>query len=130
MEEGAPEADPEPNPAAADVAPDAAAIRAEAIAAERARMKAVFASEHVAGREAAAVELLAESDMTADKIVAMLPKLGASSGVLTNLATIASTPNPDLGAGGETEGVKADNHGWSKAHASVNRMRSRHAPRP
>lgn len=74
-------------------------VRAE----ERQRMADVFASEHVKGREAAAVMLLTETDMTAEKIVAKLPTLSPAAAADPMLKNLASTENPDLGAG--TEGT-------------------------
>jgi hypothetical protein len=77
-------------------------IRAE----ERQRVTDVFASDASNGKERVAASLLADSDMSADKIVALLPKLGAdaSDAMLANL----KQPNPVLGAGAEAAGGQPD----------------------
>lgn len=120
--------EPEANSAAPQVSAEReAAIRAE----ERARMSAVFASEHVNGRAHAAVELLASTDLAADKIVAMLPKLGASAAEGDGAAEILAAMqgnNPDLtndGGSSAGGGVGQANHGWGKIAAKINASRKR-----
>lgn len=106
----APDADPAP---AADPTPTAASeadIRAE----ERERVTKVFASDVAVGKERAAAKLLANPKLSADDIVALLPDIGAqaSDGMLS---TLASTQNPDLGAGAEPKGdAKAGAAVWDK----------------
>lgn len=73
---------------------------AHGVAAERARCAAVFASEHYAGREAQANEMLGTS-MSADEIgrvLAKAPKGSGDNNMLGNLQQQAG--NPDLGGGG------------------------------
>lgn len=104
----------------------AAAIRAE----ERGRIKAVFASDAVKGREMAAVELLAESDMSADKIVAMLPKLSPAASadndeIGRKMLDKMGGEEADLGTGGQDENadIKAANAAsWGKAAAFANSL--------
>lgn len=106
--------------------PDATAIRAE----ERGRIKAVFASDAVKGRELAAVELLAESDMSADKIVAMLPKLQPAASAENDeigrkMLDKMGGEEEDLGTGGQSENAdaKAANAAsWGKAAAFANSL--------
>lgn len=91
-------------------------IRAE----ERRRIATVFASEHVKGRETAAGELLASSGMSAERIVAMLPKLGASSrgGVA---AVLRAMRDGNSDRSGER---RMGDHGWGKAVARHNPRKS------
>lgn len=72
---------------------------ADPVAAERARWAAVSDSPEMKGREALAQHLLANSDSTAEQIIAALkvaPK--ASTG---SVAAMLGHDNPDLGAGGD-----------------------------
>jgi hypothetical protein len=93
-----PPADPPEQPAPGAAASAAATIRAE----ERQRVADVFASDDVKGREQAAVLLLTETDMSAEKIIAKLPSLtpAGADAMLANLRQ----PNPSLGAGADSEG--------------------------
>ncbi len=97
------------------------AIRAE----ERQRVADVFASEHVAGRESAAAELLANSDMSAEKIVAMLPKLSASTnGGGEDMLEHMQGNNPDLSPTGG-QGSSSAKGGWGKITAKIADQRKR-----
>ncbi|QTH19654.1 hypothetical protein HRJ34_14860 [Rhizorhabdus wittichii] len=118
-QEGSSEArEDQPAPLAAD---RVAAIRAE----ERQRVADVFASEHVAGRETAAAELLANSDMSAEKIVAMLPKLGANAkGGADDMLEQMQGNNPDLSPGGG-QGSGNAKGGWGKITAKIAGQRQR-----
>lgn len=92
-----------------DETPTDEAPKPDAAATERARVASVFASEHSQGRERQAADMLATS-MSADEITGLLaksPKVGASAGdkMLDRLAT---TPSPDLGAGGGGESSEAN----------------------
>lgn len=121
------------NPAQGAAAPDGghsggddavATARAE----ERQRIADVFASEHVQGREMAAAELLAGSDMNADKITAMLPKLTPAASADDGkqmLAQMRENADPDLGNEGEADpaAAAADNHGWGKIHDEIRQER-------
>lgn len=115
---------PRPTQARKMTVPDReAAIRAE----ERSRLSTIFASKDVVGREAAAVELLVESNMSGEKIVAMLPKLHgqADHGRLSAPAAMRGH-NPDLGnrGGKQPSTVTHGNHGWGKITAKVNASNS------
>lgn len=94
---------------------EAAAAATAARAEERQRMSTVFACEHIAGREQAAVMLLTETNMAADKIVAKLPTLAAAAAGNAMLANLAGTANPNLGAGAEAQGdTKSGAAVWDK----------------
>lgn len=90
---------------------DAAAVAAEARAAERARFAAVQASEDYAGREALASHLLNTTDMTAEQISAALkasPAPASRAGDPGFNGKMDASPNPDLtastsGSGPETQ---------------------------
>lgn len=117
----APEANQKPVEQKAD--DGGASIRAE----ERARIATVFASEDVKGREQAAAHLLASSDMPADGIVSMLPKLnpsaddGKSQGQQM-LDVMAEDRDADLGIdAGQPK--PAANHGWGDIHADIREAR-------
>lgn len=116
-----------PNGQANSGQPDAAAIRAE----ERQRIADVFASEAVTGRELAAAELLANSDMTAGAIVAMLPKLTPAASAdegAQMLAQMRNGTDVDLGTGDDADqSANADNHGWGKAMSKAARLSGRKA---
>lgn len=92
---------------------------------ERKRVADVFASEDVKGREMAAAELLANSDMSAAGIVAMLPKLTPAASADDGrqmLEQMRQGADADLGQGGDAEPQAVENHGWGKAHAKVSKM--------
>ncbi|MEA3044569.1 MAG: hypothetical protein QOH47_2407 [Sphingomonadales bacterium] len=114
----APEPDPAPKP---DPAPDADAPDpvATARAEERQRVADVFASPDVKGREAAAVLLLTETDMAADRIIAKLPGLTPASA--NDMLARMRAPNPALGAGAETEPTSRQEAGafWDRVHAKA-----------
>ncbi|WP_417615317.1 hypothetical protein [Parasphingorhabdus sp.] len=116
----APKADENP---AQPVAADGAAIRAE----ERARVAAVFASDDVKGREQAAAHLLSSSDMPADGIVAILPKLApsADSGASAGQQMLdAMAQDGDVDTGIDAGAPKpAANHGWDDIHAEIRESR-------
>lgn len=102
---------------------DAAAIRAE----ERARIETVFASDDVKGREQAAAHLLSSSDMPAEGIVALLPKLAPSaddgkSAGQQMLDQMAEDHIPDTGIDGGAP-KPAANHGWDDIHAEIRESR-------
>lgn len=61
-------------------------------AAEKTRWSTVLAHDNAKGKQAAATELLGSTDLPAEKIVAMLPKLGADA------APAAAPPAPKTGA--------------------------------
>jgi hypothetical protein len=113
-------ADPKPDAGANDDA--VAAAHAEGVATERARCLAVMESEHFAGREQAAT-LLLDSDIPADKICAKLAKMTKSSAADPMLGRLAQTPNPDLGAGAETntDTKAAADSIWDRVRASNGR---------
>jgi len=94
-------------------------MAAEATAAANARWATVLRSPQAAGRTDAAVDLLAESTMGADKITALLGKLPAAA--VTSFATrmAAEAPNPD---------VKPDG-GKTPERNVATRMAERHAPK-
>ncbi|MXP24819.1 hypothetical protein GRI39_02000 [Altererythrobacter indicus] len=98
---------------------------AAAITGERQRIAAVFASDDVKGREMAAAELLANSDMSADAIVGMLPKLTPSASADEGsemLQHMRENGQIDLGnEGGETQAE--ENHGWQKIHDEIRARR-------
>lgn len=103
---------------AAASAVDATAARIEGFAAGTERCLTVMRSEHFAGREGLAAELLA-SAMPADKIVAALGK-AAKTGANPMLGNLASTTNPPLGAGKEAGGSKADaKASWDRTMAKL-----------
>lgn len=97
-----------------------AAAVATARAEERQRVTDVFASDASTGKERVAASLLADSDMAADKIVALLPKLDAnpSNAMLANLT---ATKNPDLAPGKDVDpNPKADaNASWDRTFARL-----------
>lgn len=108
-------------PAAA--APDPQPSAADAVAAERARLVAVFSSEHVKGREAMAVKMI-QTSMSADEIIGILgetPKADAANGVL---AALASQRNPNLGTGGNEEPSNHSQDLWDKAIAGLTPKRA------
>lgn len=111
-------------PAAPELEALAPAANAEAVASahaeERQRVTDVFASDASNGKERVAASLLADSDMSAEKIVALLPKLGADASD-SMLKTLASTPNPDLAPGAESRpSGRADAAGyWDRVHAKT-----------
>lgn len=102
--EPAPQLEPEAPAEPADTNAAVATARAE----ERQRVAAVFASDDVKGREQAAVMLLTETDMTAEKIVAKLPSLSPAAASDPMLGRLSSQENPDLGAGAEASGSGSD----------------------
>ncbi|KPL67416.1 hypothetical protein SZ64_04430 [Erythrobacter sp. SG61-1L] len=101
----------------------------KARAEERQRVTDVFASEHVKGREMAAAELIGNSDMKAEAIVAMLPKLTPAASADEGqqmLSQMREGGNPDTGdAPGSGEPVAQENHGWSKAVAKAAKLAGR-----
>ncbi|MGV1352813.1 S49 family peptidase [Klebsiella pneumoniae] len=70
--------------------------------AERERFKAVFASEHYRGREAAAQQMLATTDMTAEQITGVLATLPSASPAA---AAPAATPEAKPGDGRGPMGI-------------------------
>ncbi len=68
----------------------------KAVAGERARWAAVFRSEHAAGRTDAAVELLGETDLSADKVTAMLAKFPAAALANAFQERMDAAPNPSV----------------------------------
>lgn len=72
--------------------------------AANARVATVFASDASKGKERVAASLLTDSDMPADKIVALLPSLAANTSN-SMLANLSANPNPDLAAGTEAGGA-------------------------
>lgn len=123
-EDGDPAGDP---PADEDEAGELPATAADlaAFAADRehagrsemsARITAVFASEHVVGREAAAAELLAD-DLGSDRIISLLakmPKGGAGDGMLAGLRGNANNPNLEAGAESQPDTRKANASMWDR----------------
>lgn len=70
-----------------------AAIRAE----ERERLAAVMGSEAAIGRERIAARLIADSEMSAEKIIEILPEMAATSSAATSmLALLSGQPNPNI----------------------------------
>lgn len=101
---------------AGDAAQEAA--RAEGFAAGTERCLTVMQSEHFAGRESLAAELLG-SDMAADRIVGALAK-AAKGGTDTMLGNLSQQQNPQLGAGREAAGNKAESQAsWNR---TLNRL--------
>jgi hypothetical protein len=112
-----PEPSPEPDPAAEPAGDQSAA------ASERARVASVFASEHSQGRERMAADML-QTSMSADEITGLLAKAPKGSSADAMLANLATTTNPDLGAGTSAEptGRKAAASVWDRAAASNGRI--------
>lgn len=83
------------------------------------RITAVFASEHVTGREAAAAELLA-ADLASDKIIATLAKLPAggtpAGNAMLDAIREASAGAPPAPAASETDEAKKPSAVWQRAH--------------
>lgn len=105
----------------ADAADPAHPQFAHGFDASTARMAAVFASEHFAGREALAADMLGMDRATsAEKIVATLAKApkGGGSDMLAGL----KGNNPDLGAGAEAKGSDSSadaKASWDKTFAHL-----------
>lgn len=103
--------------------------RAETQANERQRISAVFASEDVKGRECAAAELLANSDMPADRIIAMLPKLAPAASAAQDegvamLNAMRDGGDSNLGVSGEDQNLQAaNNFGWDEIHEEIRARR-------
>jgi signal peptide peptidase SppA len=94
-------------PAASQV--DIAAVRTEAIKAERNRISAILTCEQAQGRESLARALALESDMDAEaagRILAMAPKDAAVAPLSPLAAAMARVPNPRVGA--DAGGAGAD----------------------
>lgn len=110
-----------------------AEARAEATATANARFSTVLASEHYAGREALAKNLLA-SDLSSDAIVTALaasnPAPVAAAAVDTDAAARAEmrdalaesgNSNVDANAGAKPSAAQADNGAvWDRAIANIN----------
>lgn len=79
-----------------------------------ARISAVFASEHVVGREAAAAELLAD-DLGSDRIISLLAKMPKGSTAVPDIR--GGIRNPELEAADESQAsvAKASAGVWDKA---------------
>lgn len=111
---------------AADAADPSHAQFAHGVAAERARMATVFASEHYEGREALANEMLTTS-ASAEEITRTLAKAEAGTGGGKAMLDAMNEQNPNLGTsgsgdGGTGGGGKAADHGWGKAHGRVAKL--------
>jgi hypothetical protein len=93
-----PVTDPAPEP---DPAPDASAS-------ERARVSAVAQSEHTVGRERQALNMLGTS-MSAEEITGLLATMPKGGGGAADamLERLTSQPNPELGAGDDTDTSRA-----------------------
>jgi len=96
-----------PNPTeAAELKPaatpiDTAAVRAEAIKAERTRISAILTHAEAQGREGLARALALESDMDAEaaaRVMAMAPKQAAAAPPNALAAAMAAVTNPKVGA--------------------------------
>jgi len=87
---------------------DVAAIRAEAVNGERARVKAILTCEEAAGRASQAQTLALESDLSLDlvkKILTSLPKAETKTNDFA--AHMANVKNPEVGQD-ETSGADSD----------------------
>jgi hypothetical protein len=113
------------HPLAADLIPDATVdarvttISADTLAANE-RWATVLRGDAAKGRTDAAVELLSGTELAADAILAMLPKLGAADGAEAMLATITGAPQPNLGSGTDAERKSASATAWDKALSRLN----------
>jgi hypothetical protein len=95
------------------------ASAAEATAVANERWATVLRSPQAAGRTDAAIDLLAESTMGADKITALLGKLPAAASSTFADRMMAEAPNPD---------IKPDG-GKTPDRNVATRMAERHAPK-
>lgn len=119
---------PDTNPGNSATAAEASADNTASIRAEeRGRMAAVFAHDNVKGREAAAAALLAESDMSADKIIALLPSLtqaASDDGGKDMLAAMREGASVDTGSDDGSTSLAEENHGWGKIHEEIRATRA------
>lgn len=105
-----------------------AAARTEGETAERTaqadRIKAVFALESSKGRERSAARLL-QTTMSVEDIDATLADLPQGDEAAALAALAATTPNPQLGTGGEhqQQNRAEGNHGWDKVIAKMSQQK-------
>jgi hypothetical protein len=101
-----PDGSPKKKPKAEASQPEAGQVDAAGV--ERARWATVLRSDVAATRMTAAVELLAETDMPADRLMASLGKFGAKNAAGSNFANrMASEANPSITPNGGTDASAA-----------------------
>ena len=94
-------------PPAQDIGQHAVETNVSAVAAEKARWATVMRSDAYAGREDLALDLLADTDLGGDRVVAMLGKMPAAAPVAASTFDEKMTleaPNPKVTATGGQSG--------------------------
>lgn len=102
---------------------------AEVRAHERARLKAVFASETVKGREYLAAQLLVSTNMSAETIIATLPRfrpeaVASAQAELRKLAAAGAARAAQARAAMPGASQPRANHGWPAIIAKLNKKGS------